>query len=316
MADEKNDDDERAEEGSRAAQGRRDVRVVGARPQGDLVHRQREVDGAPQEGEARGRDLLRGLRRDWRRPRTARHLRVQRRSRRVVRVPAHGSGRPAAGRLPRGRDAADRSRAARRERVVLARVHRPRLRRPRRHGVEPNHRAGEEGRRQGRRRQAGRRSRPEGVLRLQARPRVDVRVHGPLAVRERPLGLSRLHRGRELRRLSRRPARADAAGDDRDRAQRCDPHLPGARDHATRIRRTTTSSAGSTACPRWPQPRSITAAPGRSARAPRWRRSSATPRSSRPATTRRSSRGARRCPRRSARGSSGDSPTSSACPPT
>ena len=41
----------------------------------------------------------------------------------------------------------------------------------------------------------GRSFRSQGVLRVQARPRVVVRVHGPLAVRPRPLGLARVHRG-------------------------------------------------------------------------------------------------------------------------
>ena len=66
-----------------------------------------------------------------------------------------------------------------------------------------------------RRQEEGRRERPEGVLRLQARPRVAVRVHGPLALGQRPLGLARLHRRRELRRVSRRAARAHAPGDGR-----------------------------------------------------------------------------------------------------
>ena len=102
---------------------------------------------------------------------------------------------------------------ARAERVVVARVHRPRLRRPGRDRVQPDHREREEGRRQGR--QEGRRRRPEGVLRLQARSRVALRVHGPLALRPRPLGIADLHRRRELRRLPRRAARAHAAGDRR-----------------------------------------------------------------------------------------------------
>ena len=60
-----------------------------------------------------------------------------------------------------------------------------------------------------------------------------------LAVRERPLGLTRLHRRRELRRLPRRPARADAAGGDRHRPQRRDPDLAGARADCARLRATT-----------------------------------------------------------------------------
>ncbi len=82
--------------------------------------------------------------------------------------------------------------------------------------------------------QAGRRPRPEGVLRVQARPRVPLRVHGPLALRERSLGLTRLHRRRELRRLPRRSPRADAPGDGGHRAERRDPHLTRSRDHRPR----------------------------------------------------------------------------------
>ena len=91
-------------------------------------------------------------------------------------------------------------------------------------------------RRRGRRQRAeGRRARPERVLRLQARPRVAVRVHRPLALEQPPLGLAGLHRRRELRRLPRRAPRADPPGDRRDRAERRDPHLAGARDRDARL---------------------------------------------------------------------------------
>ena len=79
-----------------------------------------------------------------------------------------------------------------------------------------------------------------------------MRVHRPLALRERPLGLADLHRRRELRRLPRRPARAHAAGDDRHRPERRDPDLARARADAL-ARATTTCSAGSTCCRRWPR---------------------------------------------------------------
>ena len=151
----------RAEEGPRAAEGRRDDRVVGARAQGDLLHGDREVDRSAQEGEARGRDLLGLVRRATAATSaTAGDVRLQRRPRRVVGVPAHGRSRPAAGGLPVRRDAADASRAARRERVVVAVVHRPRLRRPGRHRLEPRDRAGEEGRRGRRRRRRSPTTRP------------------------------------------------------------------------------------------------------------------------------------------------------------
>ena len=105
---------------------------------------------------------------------------------------------PADGTLPH--DAA----TARPERRVVARVHRPRLRRPGRHGLQPRDRGRREDER-GRDGQEGRRarttSRPEGVLRLQARPRVALRVHGPLAVGATDAGARR----------SSSPARATAA---------------------------------------------------------------------------------------------------------
>ncbi len=72
------------------------------------------------------------------------------------------------------------------------------------------------------------------------------------------------------------------------------------------------SSAGSTACRRWPAAACTTAARARSARARRSRRRCARPRSSRPATTRRSSLAEPRFRRRSARESSRSWPTSSA----
>ena len=117
------------------------------------------------------------------------------------------------------------------ERIVLARLHRPRLRRPGRHRLQPRDRErqarGGQGQGQGRRRPA----RPQGVLRDEARPRVALRVHGPLALDPWTVGLTRRDRRRELRWLPCRPARADAPGDRRDRTQRRDPDLPGTRDH-------------------------------------------------------------------------------------
>ena len=74
--------------------------------------------------------------------------------------------------------------------------------------------SGREGReaRQGRATGRRREVRPERVLRPEARPRVALRVHGALAFGERPVELARFHRRRELRRLPRRPTRADAPG--------------------------------------------------------------------------------------------------------
>ena len=142
--------------------------------------------------------------------RAAGHVRLQRRAGRLVGVPPPGRCGAAAGGVPGRRDAADDAAAARRERRVLARVHRPRLRRPGRDGLQPGDRARRQGGRDGKgagddkeqARQGRRRDRPQGVLRLPARPRVAVRVHGPLAVEPRPLGLADLHRRRELRRAT------------------------------------------------------------------------------------------------------------------
>ena len=149
-----------------------------------------------------GGDLLRLVRRRRARPRSAGHVRLQRRAGRLVGVPAHGRGRAAAGRVPGGRHAPDDAAAAGRERVVVARVHRPRLRRSGRHRLQP-HRSSRETRRatgkDGAKPDDARR--PEGVLRLQARPRVAVRVHGPLALRATAAGA----------RPSSSPARATAA---------------------------------------------------------------------------------------------------------
>ena len=110
---------------------------------------------------------------------------------------------PSDGRLPA--DACE----ARRERVVLARVHRPRLRRPGRNRLQPRHRAREEERRrQGRGAKPDDALGPEGVLRLQARPESLCEFMGRWLSEHGRWGLARLHRGRELRRLSRRSARA------------------------------------------------------------------------------------------------------------
>ena len=206
------------------------------RREADRLHRDGEVARPAQEGEALRRDLLRLLRRRGRRPEPAGRVRLQRRARRLVGVPAHGRRRAAAGRLPGRRDAAPAAAAARPERILVARVRRPRLRRSGRHRLQPHHRARQEGRRGEEARAAGRRREAGSgrVLRPEARPRVDLRVHGPLAVRERPLELAGLHRRRELRRLPRRTARAHAAGGDRHRPQRRDPDLPG--DGADRSR--------------------------------------------------------------------------------
>ena len=115
------------------------------------------------------------------------------------------------------------------------------------------------------------------------------RVHRPLALGPRSLGLARLHRRRELRRLSRRAARAHAPGDGRHRAQRRDPDLARARDLDARVGRLRRPLAGSTSLPtmaargRAPRPLARVRRAGR-----RSRRSSARPRRSRRATTRRS----------------------------
>ena len=148
-----------------------------------------------------------------------------------------------------------------------------------------------------------------GVLRLQARSRVAVRVHGPVALRPRPLGLSGVHRRRELRRLPRRPARAHVAGDGGDRAQRRGAHLPGARVRvalADRLRRARVGRPPADDGDRRRAPRALARVRGRHAargRALRGRERSP------PATTPPSSRAARRCPRSNASGSSGVSPT-------
>ncbi len=103
----------------------------------------------------------------------------------------------------------------------------------------------QEGRRRvGRRQEERRRDRSEGVLRLQARPRVAVRVHGTLALGQRSLGLTGLHRRRELRRVSRRASGAHAPGDGRDRAERRDPDLARARDLDARLGRLRRSRVG------------------------------------------------------------------------
>ena len=230
MADEKTTGgDARRQGGPRAAGGRGDVRDVDGRSRADRLHRDREVARAPQEGEAVRRDLLRLVRRRRRRRGPAGDVRLQRRPGRLVRLSAPRCRRPATGRLPRGRNASGDAAAARAERGVLARLRRPRVRRPGRNGIQPRDRGRQEGRR-GEGRQEERRDRPDGVLRAEARPRVALRVHGTVAVEQRPLGIARLRRGRELRRLSRRAHGADAAGERRDRAERSDPDLAGARD--------------------------------------------------------------------------------------
>ncbi len=197
------------------------------------LYGEREVARAAQEGEAGGGDLLglvRGQRRGRRPPGD---VRLQRRSRRIFRLPAPRRCRAAAGRVPGERHAPADAASPRAERGLVARFHRSRVRRPRGDGVQPHHRRRGEGRhvrRQERQEEEeGRRERPAGVLRLQARPRVAVRVHEPLAVAARPVGLTGLHRGGELRRVSRRPARANAAGERRDRVERRDPDLARAR---------------------------------------------------------------------------------------
>ncbi len=166
---------------------------------------------------------------DGARRRSAGDVRLQRRPGRLVRLSPPRCRRPATGRLSRGRNAPGDAAAARAERVVLARLRRPRLRRSGGHGLQPRDRGREEGRR-GEGRQEGGRDRPGGVLRAEARPRVALRVHGTVAVEQRPLGITGLHRGRELRRLPRRTHGADAAGERRDRAERGDPDLARARD--------------------------------------------------------------------------------------
>ena len=154
--DTKNDKDEKKAR-PRAACRRRDHCDVGSREEGDPVHGDGEVERPAQEGEARGGDLLRLLRRGRRRSRPPCDVRLQRRARSVVGVPAHGRRGSAARRLPVRRHVARDAPAPRRERVVVARVHRPRVRRPRRNRLQPRHRAREEGRRERRR---SRRTRP------------------------------------------------------------------------------------------------------------------------------------------------------------
>ena len=166
----------------------------------DRLHREREVDRPAQEGEAGGGDLLRLLRRatGWR---PSGDVRLQRRPGRVVGVPAHGRRRAAAGGVPGGRNAAADAASARPERGVVARLHRPRVRRSGGHRLQPRHRGRQQGRRGQQEEAERRRRRREGVLRLQARSRVAVRVHGPVAFRPRPVGLCRCSS----------PARATAA---------------------------------------------------------------------------------------------------------
>ena len=233
--------------------------------------------------------------------RSAGHVRLQRRAGRIVRLPPHGRRRAAAGRLPVRRLAAGDASAARQNEsswlaftdlVFVDPVGTGFSR------VIENEKSGE-----AKEKKDERRCRPQGVLRLQARPRVAVRVHGPLAVRATAAG------GRR----SSSPARATAAtgsGGSRgccrrapDRAERADPHLARARDHGARARPTTTSSGGSTRVPTMAaaavhhgRSRAFPQGPPLDEGAARGRGRS------RPATTRRSSPAEPRCPRRSAIG--------------
>ena len=87
-----------------------------------------------------------------------------------------------------------------------------------------------------------------------------------LALRERPLGLADLHRRRELRRLPRRAARADAPGGDRHRPQRRDPDLAGARADRARPGRLQRDDVGRPAADdggRRSLPRQVARLPGR-----------------------------------------------------
>ena len=209
-----------------------------------------------------------------------------------------GAVGPAARRLPARRDPADDAAAPRRERVVVARVLRSRVRRPGRHGLQPRHRAGQEGGRQGRRKAGRERGRSEGVLRLQARPRVAVRVHEPLALGARPLGLAR----------SSSPARATAAtASAGSRASYRRRRASGSTARSSSRRRSRSPASPRPTTTSWlARPRSDDGgrrAPSRAlARVPQGhvarQGACASPRSSRPATTRSSSRGARRCPPR------------------
>ena len=201
----------------------------------DRVHGDRQVDRPAQEGEARGRDLLGLVRRGGGRSRPPGDVRLQRRSRCGVGVSCTWapSGRSASTSRRTGRSRPCRrgsSRTSRRGSRFTDLVFVD----PVGTGFSRVDRARDEGRRRQGRRQARRRARPEGVLRLQARPRVALRVHGALALRARPLGLAHLHRRRELRRLSRRSPRSHAAGGGGHRPERRDPHLACARDHRPR----------------------------------------------------------------------------------
>ena len=84
---------------------------------------------------------------------------------------------------------------------VVARVRRPRVRRPGRHRLQPRDRAASRRTTAEGQGQEGGRDRSEGVLRAAARPRVALRVHGPLALGAADAGARR----------SSSPARATAA---------------------------------------------------------------------------------------------------------
>ena len=126
--------------GPRASCRGGDLGHMGERRRDAHLHRARRVARAPQEGEAGRGDLLRRVRRRRRGDGSPGHLRVQRRPRSGLGLPAHGSGRADTRRSPARRLAPGDACPARHERVLLALLHRPRLRRPGRHGLQPGDR--------------------------------------------------------------------------------------------------------------------------------------------------------------------------------
>ena len=126
--------------GPRASRRDGDLGHVGERRRDAHLHRPRRVARPAQEGEARGGDVLGRLRRGGQRDGASRHLRVQRRSRCLVRLPPHRCCRADPGRPPARRIAPDHAAEAGHERILLAPLHRPRLRRPGRDRLQPRDR--------------------------------------------------------------------------------------------------------------------------------------------------------------------------------
>ncbi len=189
-----------------SAQGRDPPHHYARRQAARLSRHRRDLCADQREGRHDRFDLRRRLcrRRPNRQPAPGR-LRVQRRARRSVGVPASGragAAHPAdAGR----RDGAEPALQDDRQPGSLARLHRPRLCRPGRHGVQPRRR--QKGRQQGRR--EGRQPR-QAVLECPCRPDLDRLGLAAMADPARPLAVAGLSRRRKLRRLSRGRVGPDA----------------------------------------------------------------------------------------------------------